>query len=124
MKKLSNKNPYSIPKNRQLELKYYCLQYKDWLRRIKELNLYLDGDDPTGDIAVELSYLNRQVLTVKDCCALVGDKDDILLDAVTNGRSYDMLEARRGTLPWSRRAYYKMFRRFMYILHSRKMELF
>lgn len=123
MKTLSNKNPYKLSHYRTLELKYHCLQYPEWLDEIRQINLYLKGEDPTGDTAVRLSILTDKINTINYICELVGDIDNILLEGVTLGRSYDILEARRGTLPWSRKSYYDCYRRFMYILSYKKQTL-
>lgn len=117
MKDLSKKNPYAISHFRKLELKYFCMQYSDWEKEECEINLYLQGDDPTGELAIKLSILHKKKQLIKDACTLSGDISGIIFEAVTKGRSYDVLEARRGTLPWSRTAYYNYYRRFMYILH-------
>ena len=118
MKKLSKKNPYALSKNRTLELKYFCLQYKEWEDEIASINLYLKGQDPTGEIAIRLSGLEHNKDLVDHSLTLAGDIDGVLFEGVTCGFSYDILEARRGVLPWSRRGYYSCYRRFMFILHS------
>lgn len=123
MKKLSKKNPYALSKNRTLELKYYCLQYKEWEDEINEINLYLKGKDPTGEIAVKMALLRENITLVDDSLRLAGDVDGVLKEGVTCGRSYDILQARRGVLPWSRKSYYDCYRRFMFILHSLKMQV-
>ena len=123
MKKLSKKNPYALSKNRTLELKYFCLQYKEWEDEIASINLYLKGDDPTGELAVKLVGLRRNKDLVDHSLRLAGDIDGVLFEGVTRGRSYDVMEARRGVLPWSRRGYYDCYRRFMFILHSLKMQV-
>lgn len=126
MKKLSDKNPYSLPHYRTLELKYFCLQYDDWVKEAASLNLYLKEKtpaDPTGNLAVKLSWYTSRIDAIKHCCILAGDKEGILLEGVTKGRSYDILEARHGVLPWSRKSYYDCYRRFLFILHSQQMHL-
>ena len=118
MKELSKKNPYKISKNRQWELIFFCLQYSEWEEAIKEINYHLKGEDPTGDTAVRLAVLEKKKKMVRTCCALAGDINDILFTGVTERINYETLEARYGTLPWARSAYYRLYRRFMYILSS------
>lgn len=123
MKKLSKKNPYALSHFRTLELKYFCLQYNEWIKEVDAINLYLKDDDPTGECAIKLKSLHDDIDLVNLSCRLAGDIDGVLLEGVTCGRSYDILEARRGVLPWSRKAYYDCYRRFMYILSCKKQGL-
>lgn len=126
MKKLSSKNPYALPHYRTLELKYFCLQYNDWKKEVSAINLYLKDKgegDPTGKMACDLAWYTSRIKAVEDSCRLAGDVDGILLRGVTEGKSYDILEARFGVLPWSRKSYYDCYRRFLYILHSQQMHL-
>lgn len=123
MKKLSKKNPYALSHYRTLELKYFCLQYNEWIKEVDAINLYLKGDDPTGECAIKLKSLHDDIDLVNLSCHLAGDIDGVLLEGVTFGRSYDILEARRGVLPWSRKGYYDCYRRFMYILSCKKQGL-
>ena len=123
MKTLSKKNPYALGKYRTLELKYFCLQYSEWRDEINEINLYLKGKDPTGEIAVKMASIMENLDLVDDSLRLAGDIDGVLKEGVTCGRSYDVLEARHGVLPWSRKSYYDCYRRFMYILSCKKQGL-
>ena len=130
MKKLSKKNPYALSRCRMLELRYFCLQYSEWEAEEKAINLYLKERgksaaeaDPTGEAAILLSNLHYNMSLVKDALLLAGDIDDIIFEGVTRGRSYDVLEARRGGLPWARGEYYKLYRKFMFILSCKKQGL-
>jgi len=96
MKDLTNKNPYALSHFRTLELKYFCRQYSPWNDEEKAINLYLKGKDPTGDLAVRLEHLHRKKKLIEDSCDLSGDISGILFEAVTEGKSYDVMEARRG----------------------------
>lgn len=123
MKTLSKKNQYVLSKYRTLELKYFCLQYSEWQDEINEINLYLKGRDPTGEIAVKMASIKENLDLVDDSLRLAGDINGVLKEGVTCGRSYDILQARHGVLPWSRKSYYDCYRRFMFILSCKKQGL-
>lgn len=104
---LSERNPYWIEKHRYYELKHFCLQYPIW----KKAYLAIDGltkrpadlvlfsgqkelGDPTAKCAeAKIFYSNRM-----DLVKLVAEETDAvlgtyILQAVTNGISYDCLKA-------------------------------
>lgn len=132
-KQLSIKNPYHIPKNRYYELKYWCLQYMDWM--IEKMNL--DGysavctsvvkpdwnvrtlADPTGDYAIELARYSRNMQLIEDLCRDVDlDLSDYLFANVTRGIPYEVLQTKYN-IPCSRETFYNYRRKFFYELHKR-----
>ena len=128
MKELSKKNANWIPKNRYLELKYFCFQYWDWKQKIEDLgtmvfNYMINATSGKKNIGSDPTYtaLVRQA-SYKDKCESVEMairstcKDfnaeymyDILLDGITNGKSYDILRVNNDHIV-SRTEYYQMYR--------------
>ena len=98
--------------NRHRELKYFCLQYSEKNKRIKELvhlaNVVHDGmaqDDltsnQTAEIDMELKALRRETLLIEQTARAVGKFFyQGLLDNVTNGVSWEKLD-----IPMSRRGF-------------------
>lgn len=104
---LSEKNPYWIEKHRYYELKHFCLQYPIW----KKAYLSLDGlsrkptdlaafsiqrelGDPTAKCAEARMFYSDRMNMVKHIAACTDEViGDYILEAVTNGMSYDILKA-------------------------------
>ena len=94
---LSKKNLYWVSKHRFLELYHFCLQYNEFKKEIAD-TLYLPDDpgfDLTGEVAVKLERLRRNVELIETCCK---DSDKalwhFLLLGVTEGYSYETLRSR------------------------------
>lgn len=130
---ISEKNPYWIEKHRYYELKHFCLQYPIW----KKAYLALDGlakrptdfalfsgqqhlGDPTARGAeARIFYSDRM-----DLVKLVAEETDAvlgtyILQAVTNGISYDCLKARLD-IPCCKDVYYNLYRRFFWLLNKER----
>lgn len=130
---LSEKNPYWIEKHRYYELKHFCLQYPIW----KKAYLALDGltkrptdlvlfasqqhlGDPTARCAEARIFYSDRMELVK----LVAEETDAvlgtyILQAVTNGISYDCLKARLD-IPCCKDVYYDLYRRFFWLLNKER----
>lgn len=130
---LSKKNKYWIDKNRFYELKYFCLQYPLWKRAYEDL----DGlricsydlskvsrssvrNDAIGECVEERSlYFER--INVVEKAAIEADPylASYILKAVTEGLSFDYLKTRL-EIPCCRDTYYDRYRRFFWLLDSKK----
>lgn len=127
---ISKSNPFHIDKHRYYELKHFCLQYPMWKQRLANLS-YLTSkpviyETPKGDIysdrtadLVELRdlYLTRtEIIEIAADCTdkLLGD---YILEAVTNGLSYEKLNARR-KIPCNKTTYYELYRKFFFVLND------
>lgn len=126
---LSEKNPYWIEKHRYYELKHFCLQYPIW----KKAYLALDGlskrpensciaskerkvGDPTAQCAEARSYyLERMKIVEKAAVDTEPVLGKYILKGVTEGVSYDILNARLG-VPCCKDVYYNFYRRFFWLL--------
>lgn len=129
---ISKRNPYYISKHRYYELKHFCLQYKEWYSKAKDLEIrgvsyspyafsrLSDISDPTARQALLRSIYTERMDLVENCA---GKTDDILWPylkiAVTEGCSYDKLNARY-SVPCSKREFYELYRRFFYILDQER----
>ena len=72
----------------------------------------------TGDEALERVALTGKIKMVIDCAELAGlDLSNRLLEGVTNGVSYDILNA-WDRMPCAREVYYAMYRKFFYLLSA------
>lgn len=129
---LSDKNQWWISKHRYYELKHFCLQYGEWL------DLYMNFTgippsspyakeridngkyrDPTSDQAIMISNLHDKLVMVMKAAFEACDHQfwyHILLSAVTNNESYDVLEAKTGIMPVSRNEWYVLYRKFFWHL--------
>lgn len=127
---ISASNPYHIDKHRYYELKHFCLQYPMWKQRLESLS-YLaskpviaplpDGGTYTDRTAelVELRDLYLTRTEIIELAASCTDKllGDYILEAVTNGLSYEKLNARR-QIPCNKDTYYKLYRKFFFVLND------
>lgn len=126
---LSDKNEDKISKHRYYELQHHCMQYAEWKRLSDDLltkSPYLmaekvgktnDISDPTSYVAERREKLLIKINRVKKLCECAGGESAYYLMAcVTNGYSYDVLQAKYGVLPCSRVEFYKKYRRFFKML--------
>lgn len=131
---ISKKNPYYITPHRYYELKYFCLQYPEWLKSISDIETSLlmstsvykissdsnEWVDPTGNAATSLAYLKRNIKMVKDAV----EKTDsgiswFLLKAVTEGVSYTYLRTVL-EMPCGKGYFYKAYRKFWWVLSTER----
>lgn len=128
---LSQKNKYWIERHRYYELKHFCLQYRTW----KKARAAIDGmreygfeggfvhtvpGDPTAKAAeARLFYTNRIEMVervAKETDPIIGE---YILIGVTQGASYDILNARL-PIPCCKDSYYDLYRKFFWLLSKER----
>lgn len=129
---LSEKSKWWISKHRYYELRHFCLQYPEWISMIGDI----DGlpfssperhehinqgrhSDPTAVYAEAREFLTRKINLVDKAAFEASNHQfwyTILIEAVTTGSSYDILEARKGIMPVSRNEWYDVYRKFFWYL--------
>lgn len=130
---LSEKNPYWIEKHRYYELKHFCLQYPIWkkaylsldglAKRPTDLALFVGQRNP-GDPTVRCAearsfYADRMELVERVAIGTDAELGNYILQAVTNGISYDCLKA-RFDIPCCKDTYYGLYRRFFWLLNKER----
>ncbi len=128
---LSEKNPYWIEKHRYYELKHFCLQYPIWQkaraalsglsqRPIDAVNLTNNHGDPTARcVEARAFYSERIELIEKAAAETDAELGNYILQAVTQGISYDHLRVRTN-IPCCKDTYYELYRRFFWILNQER----
>ena len=133
---LSEKNKWWISKHRYYELKHFCLQYPEWKKQLADLDglpsLSPAGQehvrpgifpDPTSLQGEARAWLTNRIGIVTDAAFEACDHQfwyTILIDAVTENVSYDVLEARKGIMPVGREKWYELYRRFFWTLDKKR----
>lgn len=126
---ISKKNKYYIDKHRYYELKHFCLQYPSWKKKLinfdymlrRDANISVDSNqvsDPTERmVEVRDLYLTRTEII--ETAAAVTDRllGPYILEGVTNGLSYEKLNARK-QVPCNKDTYYQLYRKFFFILND------
>lgn len=131
---LSQKSKYYISKHRYYELKHFCLQYPEWRRELYSISSLvkprleehiasgLHGDKTVQAAEIRELYLAKMKVVEQSALAADPDLCKWLLKAVTEGWSFDQLNARE-RIPCSRDTWYDRYRKFFYILdHSRNLQ--
>lgn len=129
---LSKRNQYYIHRHRYLELRHFCLQYKDWERAlshpIEAPGRPLNGSvrvqnhvsDETSRVAVKRAEIGLYLQLVRDTCyeadAVIGKW---ILIGVTQGVSFDNLKLIHG-IPCERDMYYDRYRKFFWLLDKKR----
>lgn len=128
---ISVKNEYWIEKHRYYELKHFSLQYLSWKKSYIDLNslsknqLNTNGYIKNTLISNPVEKCFESRVFFKDRMSLIEDaskiSDDFLssyiLKAVTEGLSFTTLKTIYN-IPCSRDVYYKIYRKFFYILSN------
>lgn len=126
---ISQKNKYYIDKHRYYELKHFCLQYPSWKKKLINFDYMLRRDadisvdsnqvsDPTERmVEVRDLYLTRTEII--ETAAIATDRllGPYILEGVTNGLSYEKLNARK-QIPCNKDTYYQLYRKFFFILND------
>lgn len=126
---ISQKNKYYIDKHRYYELKHFCLQYPSWKKKLINFDYMLKRDadisvdsnkvsDPTERmVEVRDLYLTRTEII--ETAAIATDRllGPYILEGVTNGLSYEKLNARK-QVPCNKDTYYQLYRKFFFILND------
>ncbi len=129
---LSQKNKYWIERHRYYELKHFCLQYYIWKKSYSELTaeikaIEIDGmpkssspSKPVEAIVEKRLYFSNRIEMVE---TVAKNTDEFLgkyiLEAVTNGLSYEQLRA-RCNIPCGKEVYYDLYRRFFWLLDKER----
>ena len=133
---LSEKNKYHISKHRYYELKHFCLQYPMWKRyydsfifRPSAVVVTLSSkhsralDTVTQNLEERLYYLKKMRM-VEEAAKETDEKlSCYILKGVTEGLSYDVLRV-NADIPCCREVYYDLYRRFFWILSTKKEQMF
>ena len=128
---LSEKNRWWISKHRYYELRHFCLQYPEWKQQMAEIDGLPSHDpsedrvneghtsDPTSVFAQARMFFNDRIKLVENAAYEACGHQfwyTILVDAVTEGASYDILQARKGIMPIARGEWYELYRKFFWTL--------
>lgn len=125
--KISKKNQWWISENRHMELRYFCLQYREWRNLYYSVNVnsgsIIEYKPKTNDISsiVENETIRRAKCLAKMRSVEQASKlcDDALgcyvFKAVTEGRTYEYLRTMLD-IPCGRRQFYERVRKFFWIL--------
>ena len=127
---VSKHNKYYISKHRYYELKHFCLQYKEWKQIYNELCGFLPGGihdiSNTENYFVPNSIIEKRekyldMIELVETCAKLADPDlsNYILRAVTEERSYDFLSTVM-RIPCCKDIYYEKYRKFFWILSTKK----
>lgn len=124
---------YDISAHRYAELKSFCLQYPEWVERVRDIN-FLQGQclngmpflpeghnsDSTGDDAIRLAELKEKIELVDSVLEQAGgDLEEYLRSSVCEGNPMwyirDIME-----MPCAKDTFYDMRRHFFYLLDRAK----
>lgn len=132
---LSKKNEHYISKHRYYELKHFVMQYRDWIKWVREYDvkyphlgfggpmsdkMTVYWKDPTLEEVERREIYVSKIQMVADCMITAfSDIDELsrtyAFKAITEGRSYDWI-ATKHNAPFSRDYYYKRYRKFFWLL--------
>ena len=125
---VSKKNPYYISRHRYYELKHFCLQYYEWKHEYDKLAFYSSPSlsevkssvqsDRTGDIATKRAEYARKMDLVHSV-AMNSDPaiGEIIFKAVTEGKSYESLNAKERII-CGKNYFYDKHRKFFWLMDS------
>lgn len=129
---ISSRNPYSIEKEKYYELKHFCLQYPSWRKertrlinqsrdyQLKEHVSHSDIANPTEAIAMKLTELSDKMSLVENTAKEAdGEIGQYILLVVTGVATYQYLKTRM-QIPFSRDAFYEVYRRFFWLLAQKR----
>lgn len=128
---LSKKNKYWISKYRYYELKYFCLQYKEWKKIYSEIDNVktnsiikiqetFDYNDSTINIIEKRNSIYGKISLIEQA-AINTDLSlyKYILKAVTENLSYVYLKTKLN-IPCGKDMYYERYRKFFWILDKMK----
>lgn len=129
---ISNKNEYKLSKHRFLELKHMCLQYDEWRDILRSLDGYRGGIimihgrherlaayDISELLEMRDYYIRRIELIEKTAFNTDASLGKYILYGVTHDVGYDYLSLKMG-IPCCKNVYYKLYRKFFWLLNSEK----
>ena len=126
---------YGISEHRYLELKNFCLQYKEKKEKIQYgLSAYnMDGNgggvgpsDPTSKSALVHAVYEKDIQMIEHSAVEANPEIYLyILDSVTNGKSYEEIEynPEYGKIPYGKTDFYAYRRLFFSILDKKKERL-
>lgn len=126
---ISKKNKYYIDKHRYYELKHFCLQYPSWKKKLINFDYMLRRDTDISVDSNQVSDPTERMVEVRDLyltrteiietAAIATDRflGPYILEGVTNGLSYEKLNARK-QIPCNKDTYYQLYRKFFFILND------
>ena len=127
---LSKKSKWYISRHQYYELKHYCLQYPEWKKMLKKLdmspfatnNVFPSNikdrsfDDPVGTIATLRAYYSQKIEQLKEITRQADPElADYILASVTQEYSYPYLKTTMD-IPCSRDTFYDRYRKFFFLL--------
>jgi len=130
---VSKKNPYWVEKHRCYELKHFCRQYPIWVKAYAGLDGLIKknsdleyiskenvNSDPTAKCAEALIFYSERIKMVERA-AEMADEDlaSFILTGVTEGKSYDIMKAKKD-IPCCKDVYYNLYRRFFWLLNKER----
>lgn len=125
-----NKEKYNISKYRFKELYYFCLQYNEWVKEIRENRMLSNVEvgagkgttvgKPTENSAVRNALIASRVeLIEQTAIEAAPDIYQYILLAVTNeGYTFNYLKMMKG-LPCGKNKFYQRRRNFYYLLSKK-----
>ena len=128
---ISPSNKYWISKHRYYELKHFCLQYPEWKSALDAIgtesfrNHYIKihkDDRRIGDSTAGLAIMRADIeAKIKQIENVAWEADPELqkyiVQAVTEGTSYDYMQA-NGGIPCCRDVFYDRYRKFFWLLNT------
>lgn len=130
---ISKNNKYWISKHRYYELKHFCMQYKEWVDAYNSIGYEskrfgyepkLEANRKTSNnterIAIIREGYHSKIKMLMDSASEADDfLADYILEAVTEGRSYEYLKMVM-EIPCCREYYYERYRKFFWILNMKR----
>lgn len=125
---LSKKSDYYVEKERYYELLHHCRQYADWmvkandiLTRYPQVDYVGDARSTWNDVVCSKAderekYLKNIERVDRLCKRVCPEAHSYLLMCIAGGYSYDLIEAKMGTLPVTRKQFYQSYREFFWLL--------
>ena len=121
--KLSKKSKYYISDFRRKELKYFCLQYKEWKEYLKDYYLRYgtnEFSDPTAEEAMLRTIYISNIDLINEISKIAGGEIwEYLFKAVTEDLSFVNLKTLHN-IPCSKDYYYERYHKFWYLLSQKE----
>ena len=131
---LSESNKWWISKHRYYELRHFCLQYPEWKKQLQDIDGLVGSirqdrvnegktGDPTYAFAQARIFYSQRMKLVEDAAYEACSHQFwymFLVKAVSEGKSYDILEAEHSIMPISRAEWYTLYRKFFWLLDKKR----
>lgn len=132
---ISISNEYYIPKEKYLELKYFCLQYPEWKKACESLitipsnYIYVENvlgeengtySDPTAATACMVNEYAEKIKLIRETAEEAEPSlANYILMSVTKGLSYPALYS-QFHIPCGRDMFYNRYRKFFWLLSQKR----